>query len=196
VGEIGAVQNLMNSLTLPLGLPRVDVGRMLNTYGGTVIVEEHVNDWLGGVFDFGGTYGNRHVNLSNVALALGAPPGTSVQMIFRPSTFTYSGGPQIHSRKHEHVQPFARVLVGGAHADLGPDSPTAAFLQAVVPTFRTSSDSFALIGGAGVDYVWKPLIAFRVSGDYVRTWLFNDHQNTIRVMVGMNFRFHLNPTGF
>ena len=188
--DIGAVQDSADRLTVPVGLPRIDVGRKLNMSGGNAAIENNVNSWVGGVFDFGGAYGDKHIDLSTVAQAAGlVPPGTHVQAIFRPTIFTYTGGPQFHYRKHEHIQPFARILAGAAHSDLGPDSPTKATLNILAPAFKTTSTSFALIAGLGVDYVWKQHVAFRVSGDYLRTWLFDEHQGNIRMMAGVDFRF-------
>jgi hypothetical protein len=56
------------------------------------------------------------------------------------------------------------------------------------PTFKTEDNSFALIGGGGVDYVWKPYLAFRVASDYMRTYLFNEHQGNLRMTAGLSFR--------
>jgi hypothetical protein len=72
--------------------------------GGNFAVEENVNNWFGGTIDFGGSYGNRHIDLSQVAAALGlVPPGTPVIAIFRPTIYTFTGGPQFHYRKNEHI---------------------------------------------------------------------------------------------
>lgn len=183
--------SLTNSFTPPL--PRINVGSGLAMNGGNFEVEANAKSWWGGMFDFGGSYGNRHVDLSQVAASLDlVPPGTPVIAIFRPHVLTFTGGPQFHYRKHERVQPFARILLGGAHADLGPDAVTQQVLNIVVPTFRTSRNSFAGIAGGGVDYVWKPYVGFRFAGDYVRTYLFDGHQSNLRVTAGVNFRFGQN----
>ncbi len=65
--DIGAVQDLADRLTVPVGLPRIDVGRKLNMSGGNAAIENNVNSWVGGVFDFGGAYGDKHIDLSTVA---------------------------------------------------------------------------------------------------------------------------------
>ena len=175
--------SVTNSFTPPL--PRINAGSSLSMNGGDFGIEENVNDWLGGTFDFGGAYGNRHIDLSE---AVGLPSGSAVA-IFRPTIYTFTGGPQFHYRKGQNFQPFARILLGGAHASLSPDDATQAVLTALVPTFRTDRNSFAGIVGGGVDYVWKDSIAFRVTGDYVRTYLFDEHQSNLRVTVGVDFRF-------
>ena len=86
------------------------------------------------------------------------------------------------------IQPFAHIMAGGAHSDLQPDSITNAGLALVASAFNTSDSAFALFGGGGVDYVWKDYIAFRATGDYVRSYLFKANQNNFRVSVGVNFR--------
>lgn len=186
----GPAQNFADSLTVPLGLPRIDVGSSLNMNGGYVAVEENVRSWWGGVFDFSGSYGTKHIDVSKLAAALGlVPPGTHVQATFHPTLYTFTGGPQFHYRKHEHFQPFARILLGVAHSDLGPDSLTSAALKQLAPTFGTNRNSFAGIAGVGADYVWKDYLAFRVTGDFVRTYLFDEHQSNLRLTAGVDFRF-------
>lgn len=188
--SIGAAQNLADSFTVPNGLPSINVGRSLNINGGNVSLEENIKSWWGGVFDFSGSYASKHIDLSQVAAAIGlVPPGTPVQATFRPTLYTFTGGPQFHYRKHEHFQPFARILLGGAHSDLGPDSPTSAALTQLAPTFKTTRNSFAGIAGVGADYVWKQYLAFRVSADFVRTYLFDEHQSNLRITAGVDFRF-------
>lgn len=186
----GEAQNLADSLTVPNGLPRINVGRSLNMSGGNAEVEENVRSWWGGVVDFSGSYYTKRIDLSQVAAAIGAvPPGTSVRATFRPTLYTVAGGPQFHYRVHEHFQPFARVLLGFAHSNLGPDSPTNAALTFLAPNFKTTRNSFAGIAGVGTDYVWKRYLAFRVSTDFVRTYLFDEHQSNLRITAGVDFRF-------
>ena|SRR5579863_4945230 len=190
--DTNAVQKLADSLTNSFTppLPRINAGSSLSMNGGDFAVEENKNSWWGGTFDFGADYGNRHIDLSQVAASLGlVPPGTSVTAHFTPTIYTFTGGPQFHYRKSERFQPFARILFGGAHADLGPDAVTNEALKLAVPTFKTHRNSFAGIVGGGVDYVWKDYLAFRVSGDFVRTYLFDEHQSNLRVTAGVDFRF-------
>lgn len=157
--------------------------------GGNFAVEENVNSWLGGTFDFGAGYGNRHIDLSQVAASLGiVPPDTPVIAIFRPTIYTFTGGPQFHYRARENFQPFARLLFGSAHSDLGPDTLTQQALTIAAPTFKTTRNSVAGIVGGGVDYVWRDYLAFRACVDFVRIYLFEQHQSNVRVMAGVDFR--------
>ena len=181
------VNNLTNSLTPPL--PQITLDGRLATHGGNLSVEGNVNHWLGGTFDFGGTFTTFHFDLSQVASALHLVPlGTTVTATLRPHILTFVGGPQVHFRRDEKIQPFARVLLGGAYAHLSPDSLTAEAATIAAPQFTTNSHSFAALGGVGIDYWWAKYAAVRVTTDYARTYLFGQHQGNVRFTVGMNFR--------
>jgi hypothetical protein len=108
--DIGAFQDLANSLTVPANLPNIDVGRNLNVNGGNLSLQENRTGWWGGMVDFSGSYASKHIDLSQVAQAAGfVPPGTTVIATFRPTIYTITGGPQFTYRKHERMQPFARL---------------------------------------------------------------------------------------
>jgi hypothetical protein len=193
--DIGVVQDLADSITVPDGLPRVNVGRSLKMNGGDISVQENSASWWGGVVDFSGSYASKHIDLSEAAQAAGlVPPGTSVVAIFRPTVYTVMGGPQFTYRKKENIQPFTRIMLGVARTDLAPDSNPRAVpntqdvLSALAPAFKTKDTSFAFAIGLGADYVWKRYIAFRVAGDYLRTYLFNEHQGNVRITAGVDFR--------
>jgi hypothetical protein len=157
--------------------------------GWNVSLQENKASWWGGVVDFSGSYGTKNIDLSQVAQALGlVPAGTKVNATFKPTLYTFAGGPQFTYRKRKNIQPFARIMFGGGYSNLAPDNVTKVTLQIVAPTFSTNSTAFALIGGGGVDYVWKDYVAFRAVGDYVRTSLFNESQNNFRISFGVNFR--------
>lgn len=209
---IGAAQDALNTLTDPLSLPRIDLGRSLSLNGGNASFQENVNSWLSGVVDFSGSMTNKKVDLSQVAQDVGfVPPGTRVIAGFKPTLYTITGGPQFTYRKHERFQPFARVLLGYAHADVSPNSTTRAAIDFVtetfgLPRFKTTRNSFAFMGGVGADYVLKRWLALRASADYQRTYLFsgdkvplpglpdfhlpNEHQGNFRISAGVSFRIH------
>ena len=209
---IGAAQDGLNSLTDPLNLPRIDLGRSLSLNGGNLSFQENKNSWFGGVVDFSGSMTNKKVDLSQVAQALGlVRPGTTVTAGFKPTLYTITGGPQFTYRKHEHFQPFARVLLGLARADLAPNSTTSAAINSAttslgLPHFQTTRNSFAFMGGVGTDYVLKRWLALRASADYQRTYLFSsirvplpnlpdfhlpdEHQGSFRISAGVSFRLH------
>src|ERR1035441_252835 len=64
--DSNGAQKLANSLTNSFSppLPAINVGSGLSMNGGNFAVEENVNNWFGGTIDFGGSYGNRHIDLS------------------------------------------------------------------------------------------------------------------------------------
>jgi hypothetical protein len=187
--DIGAVQDLANSLTVLAGLPSINVGRKLSMNGWNVSLQENSADWWGGIVDFSGNYGTKNVDLSQTAQALGlVPSGTNVIAKFKPTIYTFAGGPQFTYRKRGKVQPFARIMFGAAHSDLAPDVFTSTALSIYAPTFKTNDTSFTFIGGGGVDYRLKSYAAFRVAGDYIHTSLFSETQNNLRMSVGVDFR--------
>jgi hypothetical protein len=61
--------------------------------------------------------------------------------------------------------------------------------QAVIAASPKESDTaFALFGGAGLDYQFKKTFAFRVTADYIRSYLFDQTQGNLRVTVGIVYR--------
>ena len=187
--DIGAVQNLADSLTKPAGLPAINAGHDLNTNGYNVSIQENKTRSWGGIVETGGAYGTEHIDLSKVAQSLGlVPSGTSVIAKFTPALYTVSAGPQFTYRNGRKVQPFLRVEGGFAHASIMPDILTKTELKDYAPTFKTSDRSFVLIGGLGADYRVSPRLAIRAAGDYERTWLFHEHQSNLRLIVGIVFR--------
>lgn len=147
---------------------RTDIGNSADMHGFDVSLQENSARWWGGIIDVSGSFQNASTSAQN----------QNVSSNTKPSFYTFAAGPQFTYRKSSRLQPFGRLMFGGAHTNLQPSTSTAA----------TTSTAFALIGGGGVDYVLKDYIAFRVTGDYVRSYLFSDTQNNIRVSVGVNFR--------
>ena len=90
---------------------------------------------------------------------------------------SYLFGPRLSYRR-DRITPFAQVLFGGAHASGG----------------GTSSNSFAMALGGGLDITATDNIAIRViQGEYVMT-RFNiigvaTNQNNARISAGVVFRF-------
>lgn len=111
-------------------------------------------DWLGGVADLSGHYGS--------------PEGQST------SITTVLFGPQVSW--HGRVAPFAQLLVGAAHANVG-------------HSLFTDTSLSAAIGG-GIDYQVKGAIYWRVvQGDYIITRLFGHTQSNGRLSTGIVFKF-------
>ncbi|HTZ99949.1 MAG TPA: hypothetical protein VMB02_06430 [Candidatus Aquilonibacter sp.] len=111
-------------------------------------------DWLGGVADFSGHYGS--------------PQGQSTSI----STFLF--GPQVSWQGR--VSPFAQLLGGAAHANVG-------------HSLFTDTAPAAAVGG-GIDYQLNHVIYWRViQGDYIITHLFGHTQSNGRLSTGIVFKF-------
>jgi outer membrane immunogenic protein len=99
--------------------------------------------------------------------------------------FSYLFGPRYTLRKSERWQPFAQLLLGGAHAS-GTFEPA--------PSGASGSyNAFSMVAGGGLDVGLTPHIAVRAAeADYYLT-LFpngvNGHQNSLRISAGFIFRF-------
>ncbi len=120
--------------------------------GWNASISGNVNRWLGLVADFTGHYGvyplgfNRHSLLFGLKLSL----------------------------RHERFTPFAQVLFGAAHDDLGYKSDTA----------------FAFTAGGGVDLrLSKRLAARLIQVEYARATSFALAENNVRISAGLVLRF-------
>jgi opacity protein-like surface antigen len=144
---------------------------------------------LGVVIDISTNSGSQKIDLSRVMQALGyVPPGTTAISTFKPTLTTYSAGPQFNFHRGEKVQPFARIMMGVAYGKLQPDTNATNALAFLAPTFATSARSVALLGGVGADYTLTTNFAIRVAADYQRSYLYGEHQNSVRVSAGIVFR--------
>ena len=85
-------------------------------------------------------------------------------------TFTFLAGPRITARNSNVVHPFAQFLVGGAHV-----------------TGFSSVTPFAISAGGGID-VPGP-VGLRPQVDYIAMRANGSTVNTLRVSVGLVFRF-------
>lgn len=97
---------------------------------------------------------------------------------------SYLVGPRYSWHYGQRVSPFGQVLLGGAHADGG--------LTLVRYGVAEPANSFALASGGGVDINLKRHWAARGQMDYFLTRFsngVNDHQNNLRVSVGVLYRF-------
>lgn len=88
------------------------------------------------------------------------------------NTFTFLAGPRITARNSSKVNPFAQFLVGGAHLTAG---------SSVTP--------FAFSVGGGVDLPMADTIGLRPQVDYIGMRANGSTLNTLRVSVGVVFRF-------
>ena len=87
-------------------------------------------------------------------------------------TFTFLAGPRFTARNSNGVNPFAQFLVGGAHV-----------------TGFSSVNPFAVSAGGGVDLPLAESVALRPQVDYLAMRANGSTANSLRVSVGVVFRF-------
>lgn len=139
----------------------------LNGWEGSV--EKKIFPFVGLVGDFSGHYGNE---LSNQFIN----PGGGGFLSTQAKLHSFLVGPRV-SVSVNGVRPFAHVLVGGAW-------------QSQSTSGRSVNDtSFATAVGGGVDFKLMKFAALRVQGDLLRTQLFGNTQNNVRVSTGLVFHF-------
>lgn len=138
--------------------------------GATGSVAYNVKPWLGLVGELGGYHAG---NIKNAGADL--------------NLFSYLFGPQFYFRRSEWITPFGHVLLGGAHAGgtLFTGTPGAPGLGA--------QTHFAAAIGGGIDGNVTDRLSIRfIQADYYLTTFgnrSNDHQNNLRITVGIVFRF-------
>jgi len=86
----------------------------------------------------------------------------------------YGGGPKIAWRQRVW-EPWLHALVGGIH-----EQPQ---------TADNTKNAFAVQLGGGADYRWRPRLGFRLEADYIRSGLFNQHQDNFQLLGGVVFHF-------
>ena len=106
--------------------------------------------------------------------------------------FTYLFGPQIKFRTPK-FQPFAQVLLGGAHSNVY-GNLTRACAGSCTTSGTPAGDAFAMTVGGGIDIPINHAFQFRpVEIDYLMTRFTNQFnnssQNNFRYSAGVNFTF-------
>ena len=98
----------------------------------------------------------------------------------------FTGGVRYRPKPHARWNPFAEVLVGGAHV-------TGSLVQGPTPAASDPALVFASNIGGGLDrrlsYHWSVRL---IEADYLLTTStnsVNDHQNNLRISVGATYRF-------
>jgi outer membrane immunogenic protein len=97
---------------------------------------------------------------------------------------SFLAGPRYTSHAFGRLQPFAQVLLGGAHASGGLSPGSSGF---------GSSNGFAAIAGGGLEFRLSERVVLRaIEADYYYTRFnngTNDHQNNLRIGAGLLFDF-------
>jgi opacity protein-like surface antigen len=164
------------------GLPSYFNSQNLNGGGGQAAL--YLNSWFGIAADFQG-YGSYTQCLK---------PGNPLEASGCASAnlFTYTFGPQVKYRAGR-FEPFAEVLVGGAHSNFYANACTS---EGLCGSKSPSNNAFALAIGGGVDIKATEHIAIRlVDADYELTRFGNNFtngnnsQSNFRFQTGVQFRF-------
>ena len=98
----------------------------------------------------------------------GFGPGSDARYLF------YGGGVRI-KQPVKQFEAWGHVVVGGVHMQ--------------PQTAGNGRSSFAYELGGGVDWRFRPRLAWRVQGDWVRSQLYQESQNTIQIATGIVFNF-------
>lgn len=162
----------------------------LNGGGGTAVV--NLNSYLGIKMDLQG-YGSMTSNFL-IPPSINFPGGANGSV--SGNLFTYLFGPQIKFRTPK-VQPYAQVLLGGAHSNVYANAfsticqPAA---NACAFTGSPSSNAFAMAVGGGIDVPITKLVSIRPAEvDYLLTdfsnRFTNSNQNNFRYLGGVTFTF-------
>jgi hypothetical protein len=141
-----------------------------------------------------GTYGQ---SITVPASTQGCNSLSDCQLAVSGSVFTYTVGPVL--RFHvKHFEPFAEVMVGGAHNNIYRNIYNACTAQGECINLSKLPNNTALdfVIGGGLDLPFREHISFRlVQIDYVRTSfgnslvIGNSTQDNLRAQAGIVFRF-------
>lgn len=157
--------------------------QVLNGGGGSLVY--FPSHWFGIKMDLQG-YTNSQQNfvipVGNAALPLGGSFHVS------GNVFTYMFGPEI--KKRGKFEPFAELLIGGAHSNVYANLFTATGAAGVAP----DNNSFAFTVGGGLDIHINRRISVRpLEVGYLLTKFGNPYQNStqnsFRYAAGINFNF-------
>lgn len=177
------IQSQINKSTFQFGLAPINLSNHLNLTGWNVTVQQNSNHWFGGVVDFSGNYTTSN-NRTIPAVVFQFPvPTVTVNNLIR--FYTFMAGPQFTLRKSSRLQPFGRVMFGGAHQRVESSASQNGIPASVVST----NTGFAFGPGGGIDLRVSNHLAIRSTADYIRAYLGEaEPGNHIRVSVGMDFQ--------
>ena len=144
-----------------------------NLNGWDASLSGYFNRYLGITSDFSGVYGTPSISIQGFGSA-----GINTHL------YTYMFGPTLRIANASPIQPFARVLIGGAHLEGTVNIPV------VGVSTSSSDDGFAWDFGGGLDYKVLPFLALRpMQIDFVQTHIGGNNQNHFRYAVGAVLRF-------
>ena len=191
--DLASLPARVNLLTQSAQIPSLNVPSKLNSIGFDASLQENLNRWFGGVFDFSAAYPSLTRNVTPQALAI--LPGASVLPTLTNASYTgiakgqlynFLFGPQFTLRRSSRIQPFVRVLVGGSH---GRTDANVVYNGVKLYQTLANDTSVAFGGGGGVDIKVTDRVYFRAAADLIRTSLFNDTEENVRATAAISYRF-------
>jgi opacity protein-like surface antigen len=146
---------------------------------------------------------------TNFPTLIPALPLIAVNVPVNASSMTFAAGTQFQVRKTKWVTPFFRPFLGAFHGKAtgkaaaitatqlppGVTSSTLNFVLASIPqatinkALTQDATNMGYGVGAGMDINLSKPIGVRVALDFIRTPLFGDRQNNVRVGFGLIYRF-------
>jgi hypothetical protein len=188
--DLASLPAQMNLLTESAGIPNLNLPSGQNANGFNASLQENLNSWFGGVFDFSAAFPNLSMNVTPQVLAAGVTvnprvPNPTFTALAKEQLYTFLFGPQFTLRRSPYIQPFVRVMAGGAHA--GVDT-SLALNGAKLDDTHTSDAGVAFSGGGGVDVRVTDRVHFRVAADLIRTGFFKDTQENVRATATLTYR--------
>jgi hypothetical protein len=134
----------------------------------------YFNHYLGVTGDFAGTYGTPRTTFPQIG-----------QVAVNTHLYTFMAGPVLRISNKSPFQPFAHVLLGGAHV-----RGSASLSGVGGTTFTNTNTGFAWAPGGGLDLKLLPLIGVRLAQvDLVQTRIGGNTQNNFRYSAGIVVRF-------
>lgn len=186
---LAGLQAQTNTFAQNNGIPTANTGSYFDSNGFTFGLQENVNNWFSGLFSFYGSYPSSSVNITQQLVSAGFVQSGSSTYTAKGNAqlYTFMFGPQFTLRKSSHVQPFVRVMGGGAYGvtKVNVDQNGAKLTSDLM----ASDGTFALGGGVGFDIRVTRNVYFRAAGDYIQSSLFNDTQRNLHVSAGITYRF-------
>jgi opacity protein-like surface antigen len=136
-------------------------------------------------------------------------PGIKLNVPVNASSATFAAGTQFQVRKNKWVTPFFRPFLGAFHGRAEgkasqitvtalPPGATPQLVAAVLASIpadvlqKSLTQSETSLGygvGAGFDLNISKPIGIRFAADYIRTSLFDQKQNNVRIATGLIYRF-------
>ncbi len=185
--DLGSLQAQANLFTQANGLPPLNAGNQYAS-GFSAGLQENLNSWFGGVFNFYSSYPRTSLNITPQLVSAGLVPANSPTYTAKDSAhlYTYLFGPQFTLRWNPYVQPFVRVMVGGAQA-ITKINVVQNGVKLFASDLKGNDDAFAVSGGGGIDFRLTAHVYLRAAEDFVQTSLFNS-KNDLHLSIGITYR--------